>query len=351
MARSTNKPIELTKEMLKPFFGTPLRNAAILMGLCPTALKSVCRKLGIKRWPYQQSRRKEVGRCAGEDTEQQFDGVMSSSSSVSCATTMTGEQSSSSASDHTTTTNDQAASPQSQSIDMSSDVGIDDYAMFGEGDIYDGRESQAYKSHGDGPACLSSLMQKQQEVGEHQPGVIQYMPSHHHNTSRRVQENYATPHSHMHMQSAYMGVTYPYYAHYLPSQRPAAQPMPHSHAMYAQHSASASRDMTRGGASALPTSRVTAQHEAQSYTTLHISHTARPASPQPLDMSHDIEAKVELSHAAHDLEMDECSALMYHIAKQRDQSKLPPYSAAPAFHVDDEESGLSVCDMAWLSPC
>jgi len=68
-------------------------------------------------------------------------------------------------------------------------------------------------------------------------------------------------------------------------------------------------------------------------------------------MSHDIEAEVELSHAAHDLEMDEWSALKYHIAKQRDQSKFPPYSAAPAFHVEDEESGLSVCDMAWLSPC
>jgi len=57
LIRSTDKPVLLTKEMLLPYFGTPLRNAAWNMGLCPTALKSVCRKLGITRWPYKQSRR------------------------------------------------------------------------------------------------------------------------------------------------------------------------------------------------------------------------------------------------------------------------------------------------------
>mmetsp|Transcript_56808 Transcript_56808/g.116323 ORF Transcript_56808/g.116323 Transcript_56808/m.116323 type:complete len:356 (-) Transcript_56808:270-1337(-) len=54
--RSTDLPVVLTKEMLFPLFAIPLRDAAEMMGLCPTALKSVCRRLGIDRWPFQNRR-------------------------------------------------------------------------------------------------------------------------------------------------------------------------------------------------------------------------------------------------------------------------------------------------------
>jgi hypothetical protein len=106
IVRSTNKPVVLTREMLEPFFGTPLRNAAWHMGLCPTALKSVCRKLGINRWPYQQSRRptQELDLadsalagplCLEAGDAEGLGDQMSSSSSMSGAATVEGEQSNS----------------------------------------------------------------------------------------------------------------------------------------------------------------------------------------------------------------------------------------------------------------
>jgi hypothetical protein len=55
--RATDKPVLLTSEMLSTHFGKTLKEAAKALGLCPTALKSVCRKLGIHRWPYKTLRR------------------------------------------------------------------------------------------------------------------------------------------------------------------------------------------------------------------------------------------------------------------------------------------------------
>ena len=77
--RSTNipqSPIVLTRKMLEPFFGRPLSEAAEHVGLSITALKSVCRKLGIRRWPYQQSKSRRKAGAAD---------AMSSSSSMSAA--------------------------------------------------------------------------------------------------------------------------------------------------------------------------------------------------------------------------------------------------------------------------
>eukprot|EP00961_Rhodomonas_salina_P239919 3241196-Rhodomonas_salina.1 len=40
-------------------FHLPLDEAAEAIGICSTALKNVCRKLGVSRWPYRRVRRSE----------------------------------------------------------------------------------------------------------------------------------------------------------------------------------------------------------------------------------------------------------------------------------------------------
>ena len=47
-------PIALTLEALRTHFGKPLCEAARSIGICATALKKTCRKLGIKEWPFQR---------------------------------------------------------------------------------------------------------------------------------------------------------------------------------------------------------------------------------------------------------------------------------------------------------
>jgi len=44
----------ITAESLQPCFGMPLVHAAKKLGICATALKKVCRKLGIHKWPYKE---------------------------------------------------------------------------------------------------------------------------------------------------------------------------------------------------------------------------------------------------------------------------------------------------------
>jgi hypothetical protein len=44
-------------ETLQPLFGFPLSEAAKAMGICDTALKSCCRRLGIPRWPSESQGR------------------------------------------------------------------------------------------------------------------------------------------------------------------------------------------------------------------------------------------------------------------------------------------------------
>jgi hypothetical protein len=48
--RKGKGPVSLTLEILKCFAGIPLYEAASRMGICETALKSACRKLGVKKW-------------------------------------------------------------------------------------------------------------------------------------------------------------------------------------------------------------------------------------------------------------------------------------------------------------
>ena len=42
--------------MLVALFDRPLRQAAVSLGVSNTAMKSICRKLGLPRWPFQETR-------------------------------------------------------------------------------------------------------------------------------------------------------------------------------------------------------------------------------------------------------------------------------------------------------
>mmetsp|Transcript_61374 Transcript_61374/g.151049 ORF Transcript_61374/g.151049 Transcript_61374/m.151049 type:complete len:306 (-) Transcript_61374:351-1268(-) len=57
-------PVIITLELLQEHFGTPLHVAAAKLGICATALKRVCRKVGIPKWPFRETR---IGVHAGQD--------------------------------------------------------------------------------------------------------------------------------------------------------------------------------------------------------------------------------------------------------------------------------------------
>ena len=46
-SRASSKPIVVTRDVLSAFFDRPLRQASIDLGISPTALKSLCRKLQV----------------------------------------------------------------------------------------------------------------------------------------------------------------------------------------------------------------------------------------------------------------------------------------------------------------
>jgi hypothetical protein len=47
-------PVIITAELLQSYYNMPLVRAAKKLGICTTALKKVCRKLGIHKWPYKE---------------------------------------------------------------------------------------------------------------------------------------------------------------------------------------------------------------------------------------------------------------------------------------------------------
>lgn len=49
-------PVVLNLELLEQFYGMPLHVAANRLGICQTAIKKVCRRLGIMKWPYKEMR-------------------------------------------------------------------------------------------------------------------------------------------------------------------------------------------------------------------------------------------------------------------------------------------------------
>ncbi|EKX55427.1 hypothetical protein GUITHDRAFT_149792 [Guillardia theta CCMP2712] len=48
-------PVFVTKEFITPYFTMPMLAACEELGVCPTAMKKACRKLGIMKWPYRQT--------------------------------------------------------------------------------------------------------------------------------------------------------------------------------------------------------------------------------------------------------------------------------------------------------
>ena len=54
------RPMQLTHEAVAALFSTPQGEAAQALGISLTALKVVCRKLGISRWPYARVKKARV---------------------------------------------------------------------------------------------------------------------------------------------------------------------------------------------------------------------------------------------------------------------------------------------------
>jgi len=48
--------MSITKEELRNYFHLPLKDAAVALSTCVTALKKICRKNNIEKWPYRQIR-------------------------------------------------------------------------------------------------------------------------------------------------------------------------------------------------------------------------------------------------------------------------------------------------------
>ena len=54
--RGTDQPVVLTLETLSAQFHLPLMQAARVLGICPTSVKTACRKFGVDRWPYRRGK-------------------------------------------------------------------------------------------------------------------------------------------------------------------------------------------------------------------------------------------------------------------------------------------------------
>mmetsp|Transcript_11230 Transcript_11230/g.27548 ORF Transcript_11230/g.27548 Transcript_11230/m.27548 type:complete len:309 (-) Transcript_11230:681-1607(-) len=52
---STQAPVVVTLEVLQEVFDMPLWKACKTLGICATAMKKVCRKLGVMEWPYKKN--------------------------------------------------------------------------------------------------------------------------------------------------------------------------------------------------------------------------------------------------------------------------------------------------------
>ena len=58
--RELHEEVDLTAEALTALFGMRMADAARSLGVSPTTLKIVCRRLGIERWPYSRTGRVRV---------------------------------------------------------------------------------------------------------------------------------------------------------------------------------------------------------------------------------------------------------------------------------------------------
>ena len=51
--RRPDDPVVLTRELLEGLFDRSLAAASEALGICPTAIKKACRRLGIDKWPFK----------------------------------------------------------------------------------------------------------------------------------------------------------------------------------------------------------------------------------------------------------------------------------------------------------
>ncbi|EKX38618.1 hypothetical protein GUITHDRAFT_154637 [Guillardia theta CCMP2712] len=51
--RQPDDPVVLTRELLEGLFDRSLAAASEALGICPTAIKKACRRLGIDKWPFK----------------------------------------------------------------------------------------------------------------------------------------------------------------------------------------------------------------------------------------------------------------------------------------------------------
>mmetsp|Transcript_34694 Transcript_34694/g.68032 ORF Transcript_34694/g.68032 Transcript_34694/m.68032 type:complete len:362 (+) Transcript_34694:268-1353(+) len=52
---ATHHPVVVTYDILSQQFDVPLWKACRALGICATAMKKVCRKLGVMKWPYKEN--------------------------------------------------------------------------------------------------------------------------------------------------------------------------------------------------------------------------------------------------------------------------------------------------------
>ena len=57
---NSRAPVVLSEEKLRECFDLPLHVASKKMGICITAIKKVCRKLGIHKWPYRELKERKA---------------------------------------------------------------------------------------------------------------------------------------------------------------------------------------------------------------------------------------------------------------------------------------------------
>lgn len=78
--------VVVTMEILETVFHMPLHKACHALGVCATALKRACRKLGVQKWPYRDQQcqtHRSVGSSMDEDKEA-LSGTSSSSRAAPC---------------------------------------------------------------------------------------------------------------------------------------------------------------------------------------------------------------------------------------------------------------------------
>ena len=329
--RSTSKPIVLTKEMLEPFFGTPLRTAAWHMGLCPTALKSVCRKLGINRWPYQQSRSQ---RCAGDETsvgaEGEGENGSSSYSSSLGAETVVGDLSPSS-SQSGEAPEEGAVFRQDSIAHCPSKGDSSDAGAPAQAPVQDvqgaparrGAPKRLQKSNGDGPACLSSLIHHRQsaQYDARAPHQLRLGPD----AGSRVGEHFP-PHAHPRMYYGYPG-GYSLYSkptNVFEAHKQRAVP----YITAAAHNLAANTPV-------LAADRSVTTSDQKTLTTHHVQQACREGA----------EVEVGLARAAQKLRDEEWAGLWQQISAH--QARWSSSASSSVSEMCDEYDG-SLCDMSWL---